>query len=254
MLSSKEIGKSKGGAALLALLSAALLWAGWPTHPAPLALLLLLAWVPYLYLEDALVRRGSRGWQVFRYTYLTLVLWNAFTTWWVSYSTLAGGITAVVLNALLMCMPLMAFYHTKRLAGPRLGYLSLPIYWLAFEQLHLHWDYTWPWLTLGNGFAQANGLVQWYEYTGFLGGSLWIWVVNLLAFRLISNYQLVINNSAADSETPRPKFLITNYQLLIATLVAILLPMGLSWLIGSRYQEKGNGGRGAGDSAQLRPV
>ena len=65
----------------------------------------------------------------------------------------------------------MAFYHTKKRFGPKLGYLSLPIYWIAFEQLHLHWFLTWPWLTLGNGFAQANHLVQWYEYTGFLGGS-----------------------------------------------------------------------------------
>ncbi|GAA4019028.1 apolipoprotein N-acyltransferase [Hymenobacter fastidiosus] len=224
--------------ALLALLSAGLLWLGWPVHPAPLALLLLVGWVPYLYLEDMLVRRGASGWKVFRYSYLTLVLWNAFTTWWVSYSTLAGGITAVVLNALLMCLPTMAFYHTKRLAGPRLGYVSLPIYWIAFEQLHLHWDFTWPWLTLGNGFATANQWVQWYEYTGFLGGSVWIWVTNLLVFRLISNYQVVINNSA-DAKTPRPQFLITNYQLLIATLVAILLPIGLSTLIGSRYREQG---------------
>ncbi len=39
---------------LLALLSAGLLWAGWPVHPAPLALLLLVAWVPYLLLEQRL--------------------------------------------------------------------------------------------------------------------------------------------------------------------------------------------------------
>ncbi|SHI42131.1 apolipoprotein N-acyltransferase [Hymenobacter daecheongensis DSM 21074] len=230
--------------ALLALLSAGLLWLGWPVHPAPLALVLLVGWVPYLYLEAALVRRGATGWKVFRYTYLTLVLWNAFTTWWVSYSTLGGGIAAVVLNALLMCLPTMAFYHTKRLAGPRLGYVSLPIYWIAFEQLHLHWDFTWPWLTLGNGFATATEWVQWYEYTGFLGGSVWIWVVNLLVFFSIENDELRIKNEAQESaeqaSTMRRKpFLIFNSQFLIATLVAILLPIVVSKIISSRYQEKG---------------
>src|SRR5690606_16968300 len=31
-----------------------------------------------------------------------------------------------------------------------------------------------------NGFAAYPELVQWYEWLGVLGGSLWIWVVNLL--------------------------------------------------------------------------
>ena len=107
---------------------------------------------------------------MFASTYLLLVGWNALTTWWVSYADLAAGIAAVVLNALLMCLPLMAFRQTKKRLGNRIGYLSLPVYWIAFEQLHLHWDLTWPWLTLGNGFAAAPQWVQWYEYTGFLGG------------------------------------------------------------------------------------
>ncbi|MBC6610515.1 apolipoprotein N-acyltransferase [Hymenobacter sp. BT507] len=215
--------------ASLALLSAALLWAGWPVHSAPLALLLLVGWVPYLRMEQLLVRSGASGWRVFRYTYLTLVLWNAFTTWWVSYSTLGGGIAAVVLNALLMCLPTMAFYHTKRLTGPVLGYLSLPIYWIAFEQLHLHWDLTWPWLTLGNGFAEANQWVQWYEYTGFLGGSLWIWVVNLLVFRAWFGGKNTVAPWSFGPERWR----------WVVPVLAVVVPMSISLSIGRNYQEKG---------------
>ncbi|WP_262386131.1 apolipoprotein N-acyltransferase [Hymenobacter sp. BT491] len=218
---------------LLALLSAGLLWLGWPVHPALFALLLLVAFVPYLRMEQLLVSRGASGWKVFRYTYLMLVLWNAFTTWWVSYSTVGGGIAAVVLNALLMCLPTMAFYHTKRLAGPTIGYLSLPVYWIAFEQLHLHWDLTWPWLTLGNGFAQANQWVQWYEYTGFLGGSLWIWIVNLLVFNSLTKYLAAKQPSAP--ELSRVQIM----RLRWLPFLAILLPVMLSKSIGANYQEKG---------------
>ncbi|MGI4833179.1 MAG: apolipoprotein N-acyltransferase [Janthinobacterium lividum] len=167
---------------LLALLGAALLWAAWPVHEPPLTLLLFVGWVPYLRLEQLLTEQGAKRGRVFAHTYLFLVLWNAFTTWWVSYSTLGGGIAAVVLNAALMCLPLLAFRRTKARFGPRVGYLSLPIYWIAFEQLHLHWDLSWPWLTLGNGLASAPAWVQWYEYTGFLGGSVWVLAVNLLVF------------------------------------------------------------------------
>ena len=233
---------------LLALLGALLLWAGWPIHPAPLTLLLFVGFVPYLRLEQILTARGARRGRVFATTYLFLVLWNAFTTWWVSYSTLGGGLAAVVLNAALMCLPLMAFRRTKERLGARIGYLSLPIYWLAFEQLHLHWDLTWPWLTLGNGLASVPGWVQWYEYTGFLGGSVWVWVVNLLVFSGVSIYESTSKNSAAGpgeidrlrgGRAANPgKFLILNSQFLIS-LLAVALPIGLSYLIGASYKEKG---------------
>ena len=235
--------------AVLAVLGALLLWGGWMPHPSALpSLLLFVGWVPYLVMERRLTLQGARKRRVFASTYLLLVLWNALTTWWVSYADLPAGIAAVVLNALLMCLPLMAFRQTKKRLGNRIGYLSLPLFWIAFEQLHLRWDLTWPWLTLGNGFAAAPQWVQWYEYTGFLGGSVWVWAVNLLFFGwLIKNYELKIKNdnaSVADdlsnSGTPAPSasFLIFNSQFLIPFL-AIILPIALSYLIGATYQEKG---------------
>jgi apolipoprotein N-acyltransferase len=232
---------------VLATLGALLLSTGWLPYPAALpSLLLLVGWVPYLLLERRLTLENARKRRVFASTYFMLVLWNALTTWWVSYSTLGGGIAAVVLNALLMCLPLMAFRQTKKRLGNRLGYHSLPIYWLAFEQLHLHWDLTWPWLTLGNGFAAAPQWVQWYEYTGFLGGSVWVWVVSLLLFNvLIKNYKLKIKNEAgaslASGASPSGQpgaFSIFNSSFLIL-LLAVGLPIGASYLIGAAYQEKG---------------
>ena len=233
--------------AVLAIAGALLLWGGWPPYPsAPLSLLLFIGWVPYLLMERQLTLQGARKRRVFGYTYLFLVLWNALTTWWVSYSSLPAGIAAVVCNALMLCLPLMAFRQTKKRLGNRIGYLSLPLYWIAFEQLHLSWDLTWPWLTLGNGFAAAPQWVQWYEYTGFLGGSVWVWAVNLLFFKaLIKNYELKIKNELPDPVLPssqraiRPKaFLIFNSQFLIPVF-AIALPIALSYLIGATYQEKG---------------
>ncbi|RZK23926.1 MAG: apolipoprotein N-acyltransferase [Hymenobacter sp.] len=227
---------------LLAVLGALLLWTGWLPHPAALpSLLLLLAWVPYLVLERQLTQQGARKGRVFATTYFMLVLWNALTTWWVGNTTVpASGIAAVVLNALLMCLPLMAFRQTKKRLGDRVGYLALPVYWLAFEQLHLHWDVTWPWLTLGNGFAAAPQWVQWYEYTGFLGGSVWVWVVNLLVFRvLIKNYGGRLQSADSGFERTSPSFLIFNLKSLIPAL-AVALPIGLSYAIGAAYHEKGS--------------
>ncbi len=216
--------------AVLVLLGALLLSSGWPPYPsAPLALLLFVGWVPYLLLERQLTLAGARKRRVFASTYLLLLGWNALTTWWVSYSSLPAGIAAVVLNALLMCLPLMAFRQTKKRFGNRLGYLSLPIYWIAFEQLHLHWDLTWPWLTLGNGFAAAPQWVQWYEYTGFLGGSVWVWAANFLVFWAGWGHQGV--SFWAISGPRRWRWALP--------LVAVWLPIAISCTIGHSYQEKG---------------
>jgi len=236
---------------VLATLSALLLCGGWPPHPVgPLALLLLVGWVPYLLLERRLTLENASRRRVFASTYWLLLLWNALTTWWVSYSTLGGGIAAVVLNALLMCLPLMAFRRTKERFGNRLGYLSLPIYWIAFEQLHLHWDLTWPWLTLGNGFAAAPQWVQWYEYTGFLGGSLWVWVANIWIFHELAKREASVKLYASVpgglDETPSPStassLAKSSVQLRASWLgpvLAVVLPIGVSYLIGATYQEKG---------------
>jgi apolipoprotein N-acyltransferase len=131
----------------------------------------------------------------------------------------------------------MAFYHTKKRLGPLIGYLSLPVYWVAFEQLHLHWDLTWPWLTLGNGFAEANGLVQWYEYTGFLGGSVWIWLTNILVFRALfglGTMPVATAASPAFVANPQP------VRRWLAPVLAIGIPILISYAIGSTYQEKGS--------------
>ncbi len=207
--------------ALLAFLSAFLLWLGWPVKP--LAFFLFVGWVPFLVLETTISAkpRPRAGRTFFKYAYLTLFLWNLFTTYWVSHSTIFGGAAAVIFNALFMSVPLLAFYWTKRAAGPTIGYLSFVVYWLAFEQFHLNWDLTWPWLTLGNGFAALPSWVQWYEYTGFLGGSLWILAVNLLVFFAWRKKEKAVKKWLAPA-------------------LLVLVPLAISFWLGSAYQEKGD--------------
>ncbi|MFM6954638.1 MAG: apolipoprotein N-acyltransferase, partial [Sphingobacteriaceae bacterium] len=47
------------------------------------------------------------------------------------------------------------------------------------------WDLAFPWMNLGNGFAQTHQLVQWYEYTGVYGGTLWVLLANVLVFEAL---------------------------------------------------------------------
>ncbi len=178
---------------LLSVLSGILFFAGWPPSPFPFTLFL--AFVPLLLIAADLksTSYSKSGWKFFGWSYLAFLIWNGFTTWWVWNATPAGAIFMILANSLLMSIPMILYYHTLKKGGTVAGYVGLCLYWISFEYIHLNWDLSWPWLTLGNGFASAHWLVQWYEITGILGGTLWVLVLNLLIFKgflLIKNCQL----------------------------------------------------------------
>jgi apolipoprotein N-acyltransferase len=160
----------------LAALSGLLLFAAWPVSP--LTFLIFVAFVPLIWLEQ----QATRALKFFGWSYLTLLIWNAATTWWVCNSTLPGGISAILANSLLMSIPWLCFHKIKTRMGPVAGYAALILFWMGFEYIHLNWELSWPWLTLGNVFATHPGWIQWYEITGTSGGSLWVLAVNLAIF------------------------------------------------------------------------
>ena len=167
---------------LLSLLSGLLLAASWPLHG--LTLLIFVALVPLFFVQQHLGDTGKKG--MFGYAWLTFLVWNALTTWWIWNATPSGAVMAIILNALFMAIIFQVFHLSKKwLFNNKQGFVILIFYWLSWEYFNMNWDLSWPWLTLGNVFASKHLWIQWYEYTGVLGGSLWILVVNILAFNII---------------------------------------------------------------------
>jgi apolipoprotein N-acyltransferase len=160
-----------------------LLWAAWPMSP--FTLLIFAGWVPLLWIED---RVGS--WRkLFGLAYVHMVVWNIAVTWWVANASLPGALGAFFANSLVMCIPWILMYFTKKKFGRWIGYGSLIVYWLAFEYIHHNWELSWPWLTLGNAMATHPEWVQWYEYSGSSGGTLWILLSNVIVYALITEYR-----------------------------------------------------------------
>lgn len=170
---------------LLSLASPFLLLLAWPA--AGFAPLLFIAFLPLLQIEDLITqeKKSQNKANVFLPAYLAFVLFNLLTTWWIWYASPFGMFGAVFANALLMTIVFIAFHQTRLQFGNFIGYLSLPLYWMGFEFFHMDWDLTWPWLNLGNGFAAWANMVQWYEYTGTQGGTLWILTTNIAVFHAI---------------------------------------------------------------------
>ena len=166
----------------LSTLSGILLSLGFP--PLPLTFLLFVAWIPLLITEHEIAQEKKKV-SLFPYAFHCFALWNVLVTWWVGNTAFIAGFFAFFLNALFMCVPFLLFHKTKKVL-PRVGYMALAAYWMSFEMLHLHWEMAWPWLNLGNAFGQTPAWVQWYEYTGAFGGTLWILVANVLLFNVLS--------------------------------------------------------------------
>ena len=189
----------------------------------PLPFLIFFGFVPLFWIEKQISDKGTKraGWQVFKYSYHALIIWNILSTYWVGNTSLPAGIFAIVVNSALMCIPVLLFHYAKKVM-PSLGYLAFLVFWITFEYLHLNWELSWPWLTLGHSFAQFPSWIQWYEYTGAFGGSLWILLANIWIFQSLEK------NSWQ-----------WEWQLFLRPAILIVLPIGVSLVQYFQYEETG---------------
>lgn len=144
----------------------------------------LFAFVPLLCLERVAELSGTK--RVWLYYYGAFVLWNAFTTFWVCNATVGGGLFAIFANAFQMAVIFALFRWFKKAVRGLLPYIFLAAAWIAWEHFYFNAEISWPWLVLGNSFARSIESIQWYEYTGTLGGSLWIWTMNIFLFSVMT--------------------------------------------------------------------
>jgi apolipoprotein N-acyltransferase len=154
-----------------------LLFIAWPTINFTVAVFF--AFIPLFNIEQ---KNFSRL-KFFGLIYIAMFVWNITTTWWIWNSTMLGASLAIFVNSLFMCIPWMGFRYMNNRFGSVIGYAAFIVFWMSFEYLHLQdWGLSWPWLTLGNIFAGKTEWVQWYEYTGTSGGTLWILLTNVFLF------------------------------------------------------------------------
>lgn len=159
---------------IISILGGLLLSLAWPEKG--FAPLLFIGIVPFLFIEDHILKNKINFGRisVFLFVYPGFLAWNILTTWWIWNSTITGAILAWVLNSLLMSLTFQLFHFTRRNVPYGQSIITLVFFWLGFEYFHHNWEGTWPWLSLGNGFASWYKWIQWYEFTGIFGGTLWI--------------------------------------------------------------------------------
>jgi len=181
---------------ILVLLSSLLLGLAW--YP-QFTIFIFFAFVPLFLVEDRISSSPKNRFKKLRiigFLYACFFLWNVISTWWLFYASIEGALLAIICNPIIMCMAFMVWYNLKRrINKPWAIWLFVPI-WLAYEYGHTLWDLSWTWLTLGNAFSYKPNWVQWFEFTGTSGGSLWALIVNIYVFQLFKNNRFEIKSLA----------------------------------------------------------
>jgi len=219
---------------LLALLSAFLMWLGWP--PIPYTTPILLIGLVPLFIAYNVIKNGEtikKGKRVFLTSGVTFLVWNTASIYWI-YNAIRGvneaftsALVSLIpygLGALLMTSAFWLYYRLDRVANKYVAYTGLIAFYISMEFLHQTWDLSFPWMSLGNGLSGMHQLAQWYEYTGVYGGSFWILLSNILAYEAYVAYR-----TGNDFSKLRPSFI---------WLLVVLLPSAYSLTRYFQYEEK----------------
>ncbi|MBF8457291.1 apolipoprotein N-acyltransferase [Kaistella sp. G5-32] len=218
---------------ILSLLSAVLLSISWPTYGIPF--FIFFALVPLLIMEHDISKFSkikNKGRVIYGLTFLTFLIWDIVTTGWLygarnpdgSHALLAV-VFPVLFNAFLYSFIFQCYHWYKNAQGTYFGLVFFVAIWMVFEKLLMSWEFTWPWLNLGNAFADYPKVIQWYDTLGSTGGSFWILLINVYIF-----YTLRIWEAGR-----KRKSLIINSSLLA---ILIFVPMLISLMKYNNFDEK----------------
>lgn len=195
---------------ILSLLAAVLLSISWPTYGLPF--FIFFALVPLLIMEHDITKFSklkNKSCTVFGLAYLAFMIWNIVTTGWLYGSknpdgthSVAAVVLPVVFNSLFYALLFQLYHWYKKVEGTYFGLVFFVAIWMCWEKFHLSWELTWPWLNLGNAFADYPKLIQWYDTLGATGGSFWILLVNVYIFYTVRIWEaarkrrsLIINSA-----------------------------------------------------------
>lgn len=176
---------------LQSIAAALLLWLSFP--PFDLGILQIPAFILLLRLSVTCVSVR----QMVYYAYPSFLLWNLLTTYWLMMASVTAGSAAIIANAALMLIPLWLMRRfTKSDMNPIGASFLTAAVWVTYEFLHHQWDLAWPWLTLGNAWANLTGVIQYISVTGVWGISFWVVFVAALSYHAIATASKPVLKSA----------------------------------------------------------
>lgn len=191
--------------------------------PSNLWFLCFIAFIPIFIASDLTVTK-KRYLLIFTFQLLiTLIVFYSWVNLWViqiaNFGFLLGFL--IVVPFILLIPPFIIL----RKKNSKYAFLYFIAAWIAAEMIESFFQLGSPFFDLGHNLGASPRIIQWYEFTGSAGGSLWILSVNFMLYSLgksfIEKNNLWIKRSILASGI-------------------ILIPTIISLLIFYNYKEKGS--------------
>ena len=92
-----------------------------------------------------------------------------------------GGLLVILIYPLYFVFPAIFFYFIYKSSGRKKWvYFAFPFIWIIFEYFQTQTEISFPWFLVGNAFTTAVNKIQFIEYTGVLGISIWAVLISVL--------------------------------------------------------------------------
>ena len=136
--------------------------------------------------------RGLYGYRAsLWYVYVAMFVFHAIAINWTGgfahgndpYMMIAGSVTILV-HPLFYFLPMGVYLLIRKQFGEGRALVFLPAVWVGYEYSHSLSEWSFPWLTLGNTQTVDLARIQFIEYTGVWGLSLWVILMNAMIFFL----------------------------------------------------------------------
>lgn len=134
------------------------------------------------------VRKSTSNKQALTILFYGLLPANLVISYWLMMATVGGGLAAVVAKAVVMALMLFPFIllvRAKSYEGSIFQQIGLVAAWVFAEGIDLYWDLSYPWLWVGNAWAELPILYQYISFTGVLGLSAWVVLCTLMLHKWV---------------------------------------------------------------------
>lgn len=179
--------------------------------------------IPLLRVGELLADKSKSVLRFIGATYFTFILSSFIGAHWLfEISPMLYLIGLIVPLPIVIMVSL--FPKVTKDKGSFIGLAYFVSAWLVGEFLQSRFELSSPFFILGNILGVKPAIIQWYEFTGVFGGTLWILLMNVFLFNLfklkLSNFKVFIKNA-------------------IYSILIIALPVCYSLFLYNTYVEKG---------------
>jgi len=154
---------------------------------------------------------------------ISLIVFYLWVGHWVIQTANLGFLIGILI--ILPCLLLVPPFIILLKRGNKFASVYFIAAWLTAELIQSYFQLGSPFYTLGNNLGVNPKLIQWYEFTGAAGGTLWI---------LAGNFALFISGKALLHDRK------LQFKNSITSLGILVLPLVLSFIMFYSYKEKGS--------------